>query len=72
MGHERGAATLSDRGPFCGRIGNPFTCLFKLRKFERICQYELGVNGLYRDGNVRAGTGIFNSDNAFEKATGDI
>lgn len=33
---------------------------------------ELGVNMLYRDGNVRAGTGIFNTDNAIDKATGDI
>ena len=33
---------------------------------------ELGVNMLYRDGNVRAGTGIFNTDNVFDKTTGDI
>ena len=33
---------------------------------------ELGVNGLYRNGNVRAGTGIFNTDNTFDKTTGDI
>ena len=33
---------------------------------------ELGVNGLYRQGNVRAGTGIFNTDNAIDKTTGDI
>jgi len=33
---------------------------------------ELGVNMLYRNGNVRAGTGIFNTDNVFDKATGDI
>jgi Flp pilus assembly secretin CpaC len=33
---------------------------------------ELGVNMLYRDGNVRAGTGIFNTDNVFDKTTGDV
>ena len=33
---------------------------------------ELGVNGLYRNGNVRAGTGILNTDNVFDKTTGDI
>ena len=33
---------------------------------------ELGVNGLYRNGNVRAGTGILNTDNIFDKTTGDI
>jgi len=33
---------------------------------------ELGVNTLYRDGNVRAGSGIFNTDNAIDKTTGDI
>jgi pilus assembly protein CpaC len=35
---------------------------------------ELGVSGLYRDknGHTRAGTGIFNTDNVFDKATGDV
>jgi Flp pilus assembly secretin CpaC len=35
---------------------------------------EIGVSGLYRDnsGNTRAGTGIFNTDNAIDKTTGDI
>ena len=33
---------------------------------------ELGVSGLYRNGNVRAGTGIFNTDNTIDKQTGDI
>jgi len=33
---------------------------------------ELGASGLYRDGNVRAGTGIFNTDAPFDKTTGDI
>jgi pilus assembly protein CpaC len=32
----------------------------------------LGFSGLYRDGNTRAGTGIFNTDNVFDKTTGDI
>jgi pilus assembly protein CpaC len=32
------------------------------------------VNGLYRDknGHTRAGTGIFNTDNVFDKVTGDV
>jgi Flp pilus assembly secretin CpaC len=34
--------------------------------------HELGVSGLYRDGNVRAGTGILNTDNVFDKTTGLI
>jgi len=33
---------------------------------------ELGFSGLYRNGNTRAGTGIFNNDNAIDKVTGDI
>ena len=33
---------------------------------------ELGVSALYRDGNTRAGTGIFNTDNVFDKTTGEI
>src|ERR1043166_3126294 len=35
---------------------------------------EVGVSGLYRDnsGNTRAGTGIFNTDNAIDKTTGEI
>ena len=33
---------------------------------------ELGVNTLYRDANVRTGNGIFNTDNAIDKQTGDI
>jgi len=32
----------------------------------------LNVSGLYREGNVRTGTGIFSTDNAFDKTTGDI
>jgi len=34
--------------------------------------HELGVNGLYRDQTSRAGTGIFNTDDVFEKTTGDL
>lgn len=35
---------------------------------------ELGVNGLYRDpgGHARVGNGIFNTDNAIDKTTGDV
>ena len=33
---------------------------------------ELGVSALYRDGNVRAGQGIFNTDNVFDKTTDAI
>ena len=33
---------------------------------------ELGVSGLYRDANARAGTGIFNTDNNIDKTTCDI
>jgi pilus assembly protein CpaC len=33
---------------------------------------QLGINALYRDRNVRLGTGIFRSDNSIDKATGDV
>lgn len=33
---------------------------------------QLGISALYRDRNVRLGTGIFRSDNAIDKATGDV
>jgi Flp pilus assembly secretin CpaC len=33
---------------------------------------SLGVNGLSREGNVRAGAGLFRSDDPFDKTTGDI
>ena len=35
---------------------------------------ELGVNGLYRDpsGHARAGSGVFGTDNAIDKTTGDV
>lgn len=32
----------------------------------------IGLSGLYRDPNVRAGTGIFNTDNAIDKSSGAI
>ena len=44
----------------------------RVAEVRRDLVHELGVNGLYRDGNVRAGTGIFNTDNVFDKATGLI
>ena len=33
---------------------------------------QLGISALYRDRNVRLGTGIFRSDNAIDKTTGDV
>ena len=33
---------------------------------------QLGVSALYRDRNVRVGTGIFRSDESIDRATGDI
>jgi pilus assembly protein CpaC len=33
---------------------------------------QLGISALYRDRNVRLGTGIFRSDNSIDKATGDV
>jgi pilus assembly protein CpaC len=33
---------------------------------------ELGISALYRDRNVRLGTGIFRSDNSIDKTTGDV
>lgn len=32
----------------------------------------LGISGLYRNGNVRAGAGVFNTDQPIDKTTGDI
>lgn len=32
----------------------------------------LGLSGLYRDAHTRAGTGVFNTDNAIDKGTGSI
>jgi Flp pilus assembly secretin CpaC len=33
---------------------------------------ELGVNGLYRNPNTRAGAGLFNSDNNIDQTTGNV
>lgn len=33
---------------------------------------QLGVSALYRDRNVRLGTGVFRSDNSINKVTGDV
>ncbi len=44
----------------------------RIAEVRKDLSFDLGVNGLYRDGNVRAGTGIFGSDNIFDKVTGDV
>src|SRR4029079_1326459 len=44
----------------------------RIAEVRKDLSYDLGVNGLYRDGNVRAGTGIFGTDNNFDKTTGDL
>ena len=44
----------------------------RIAEVRKDVSYDLGVHGLYRDGNVRAGTGIFGSDNAFDKTTGEV
>lgn len=44
----------------------------RVAEVRRDALTELGVNALYRNGNVRAGTGIFNTDNVFDKTTGDV
>jgi len=33
---------------------------------------NLGISALYRDRNVRLGTGVFRSDNAIDRVTGDV
>lgn len=38
----------------------------KFAEVRREVLHELGVSGLYRDDDVRVGTGIFRSDNAFD------
>lgn len=38
----------------------------KFAEVRREVLHELGVSGLYRDNDVRVGTGIFRSDNAFD------
>lgn len=44
----------------------------KVAEVRRDAIRDLGVSGLYRDDNVRAGTGLFRSDNVFEEETGNI
>ena len=46
----------------------------RIAEVRKDVETELGVNALYRDknGHVRAGTGIFNTDNVFDKVTGDV
>ena len=44
----------------------------KFAEVRRDFLRELGVSAVYRDRNVRAGTGILNSDNPIDKTTGDI
>lgn len=44
----------------------------KFAEVRRDALRELGVSGRYRDANVRAGTGLFNSDNPFDPTTGVI
>jgi pilus assembly protein CpaC len=38
----------------------------KFAEVRRDVIHELGVSGLYRDGDVRVGTGVFRNDNAFD------
>lgn len=44
----------------------------KFAEVRRDVLAQLGVSGLYRNGGTRVGTGIFRSDNVFDKATGAI
>jgi pilus assembly protein CpaC len=44
----------------------------KFAEVRRDVLAQLGVSGLYRNGGTRVGTGIFRSDNAFDKTTGQI
>ena len=44
----------------------------KFAEIRRDVLHNLGVSALYRDQNVRAGTGIFRSDNLIDPATGAI
>jgi pilus assembly protein CpaC len=38
----------------------------KFAEVRRDVIHELGISGLYRDGDVRVGTGVFRNDNAFD------
>jgi pilus assembly protein CpaC len=44
----------------------------KFAEVRRDVLGQLGVSGLYRNGGTRVGTGIFRSDNVFDKQTGAI
>jgi pilus assembly protein CpaC len=44
----------------------------KFAEVRRDVLAQLGVSGLYRNGGTRVGTGIFRSDNVFDKTTGAI
>lgn len=44
----------------------------KFAEVRRNVLGQLGVAGLYRNGGTRVGTGIFRSDNVFDKSTGSI
>ncbi|HEU4643166.1 MAG TPA: pilus assembly protein N-terminal domain-containing protein [Gemmatimonadaceae bacterium] len=44
----------------------------KFAEVRRDALANLGVSGLYRGDHVRAGTGLFKDDNAFDKATGNL
>ncbi|HEX6533498.1 MAG TPA: pilus assembly protein N-terminal domain-containing protein [Gemmatimonadaceae bacterium] len=44
----------------------------KFAEVRRDAIHNLGVSGLYRDDNVRVGTGLFKDDNAFDKTSGNL
>ena len=44
----------------------------KFAEVRRDVLAQLGVSGLYRNGGTRVGTGIFRTDNVFDKTTGAI
>ena len=44
----------------------------RIAEVRRDLAFNWGVSAIYRDGNVRVGTGIFGNDNVFDKVTGDI
>lgn len=44
----------------------------KFAEVRRDVLGQLGVSGLYRNGGTRVGSGLFRSDNVFDKATGSI
>lgn len=44
----------------------------KFAEVRRDALTQFGLSGLYRDSHTRAGTGLFQNDNVFDKATGAI